>query len=204
MAGDKQIKLCDCKSSSRLDAAALGKAAGSGKAITFHSELCRSEIEAADTACRSGDEVIIGCTQESTLFSELAADAGAEDRLRFVNLREFAGRSAEGANAVPKMAALIAAAQLPEVEPVAGFNMQSSGNLLIVGEAGVALGWAERLRKQLTVTVLMTGRSQGAELPVAREYPIFSGRVTRCTGHLGRFDLAWVQENPIDLEQCVR
>lgn len=205
--GDKQIKLCDCNRSSCIDRTALTGVPGVGGAssITFHTDLCRNEIAAVDDACRSGSEVLIGCTQEATLFSELAADAGAADNVSFFNLRELAGWSAEGARATPKMAALIAAAQLPAADPVPGVTMNSAGNLLIVGEAGAALGWAERLKEQLTVTVLMTGRAGSeAELPVARQYPIFSGRVTSLTGHLGAFDIAWAQENPIDLDLCVR
>jgi len=203
--GDKQIKLCDCNCSSCIDRAALS---GSAASIAFHSDLCRGEIAAVDDACRSGSELLIGCTQETALFAELADDAGAAQRIDFFNLRELAGWSAEGDRATPKMAALIAAAQLPAPDPVPGVTMHSAGNLLIVGEAGAALGWAERLKDQLTVAVLMSGRAGGEaadfELPVARQYPIFSGRVTSFAGHLGAFDIAWVQENPIDLDRCVR
>jgi len=206
--GDKQIKLCDCNRSSCIDPTALRMALGSGVALSFHSDLCRSEIAAVDGACRSGGEVLVGCTQEVALFSELANDAKAAENLNFFNLRELAGWSAEGGRATPKMAALIAAAQLPAAEPVPGVTMTSAGQLLIVGEAGAALGWAERLQDQLGVTVLITGRAGSAgadfELPVARQYPIFSGRITDIAGHLGAFDVAWAQENPIDLDLCVR
>jgi ferredoxin len=206
--GDKQIKLCDCNRSSCIDPAALSNALDAcavSAQITFHTDLCRGEIAAVDDACRSGGDLLIGCTQEATLFSELAEDSGAAERLDFLNIRELAGWSAEAGIATPKMAALIAAAQLPAADPVPGVTMNSAGNLLIVGEAGAALGWAERLKEQLTVTVLMTGRGGAeTELPVARQYPIFSGRVTSFSGHLGAFDIAWAQENPIDLDLCVR
>lgn len=205
--GDNQIKLCDCNRSSCFDQAALGTALGvaASTSITFHTDLCRNEIAVVDDACRSGNDLLIGCTQEATLFSGLAEDAGKEQNIGFFNVRELAGWSAEGSKATPKIAALIAAAQLPAADPVAGVTMKSSGNLLIVGEAGAALGWAERLQDQLTVTVLMTGRAGAdVELPVARQYPIFSGRVNSFAGHLGAFDIAWVQENPIDLDLCVR
>jgi ferredoxin len=201
--GDKKIKLCDCNRSSCVNQAALSATLDSR--VTFHSNLCRDEIAVVDEACRSSGDVLIGCTQEVSLFSELAEDAGAVDKLSFFNTRELAGWSAEGAMATPKMAALIAAAQLPAADPLPGVTMNSAGNLLIVGEAGAALGWAERLKAQLTVTVLMTGRAgSDAELPPVRQYPIFSGRVTSFSGHLGAFNIAWAQENPIDLDLCVR
>ena len=201
--GDKKIKLCDCNRSSCVNQAALSATLDSR--VTFHSNLCRDEIAVVDEACRSSGDVLIGCTQEVSLFSELAEDAGAVDKLSFFNTRELAGWSAEGAMATPKMAVLIAAAQLPAADPLPGVTMNSAGNLLIVGEAGAALGWAERLKAQLTVTVLMTGRAgSDAELPPVRQYPIFSGRVTSFSGHLGAFNIAWAQENPIDLDLCVR
>ena len=62
--------------------------------------------------------MIVACTQEAPLFGEIAEGAGAQADLRFVNIREQAGWSAEGAQALPKIAALLAAAALPEPEPV--------------------------------------------------------------------------------------
>ncbi|MBA2689694.1 MAG: 4Fe-4S binding protein [Burkholderiales bacterium] len=41
-------------------------------------------------------------------------------------------------------------------------------------------------------------------MPVIRSYPVFSGKVTALSGYLGAFVVAWRQENPIDLEVCVR
>lgn len=205
--GDKQIKVCDCNRTGSIDAAALAGAVGGGVALSFHSALCRGEIGEADAACRSAGELLIGCTQEAALFSELSDDAERSEPVRFFNLRELAGWSAEGAAATPKMAALIAAAQLPDPEPVAGVTLRSAGNLLIVGEAGAALGWAERLKDQLDVSVLIGGRAGAAaanELPATRSYPLFSGSVTSLGGHLGAFDVRWTQDNPIDLELCVR
>lgn len=203
--GDKQIKLCDCNRTACLDATALAATfAGTGVALSFHHDLCRGEIVAADDACRDAGELLIACTQEAALFSELADDAERSEPPRFFNLRELAGWSREGAAATPKMAALIAAAQLPDPAPVPGVGMRSSGKLLIVGEAGAALGWAERLAGQLDVSVLIGASAGEAELPANRAYPVFSGRVSALSGHLGAFDIAWTQENPIDLELCVR
>ena len=73
-----------------------------------------------------------------------------------------------------------------------------------MGPAKEALRWADALSAQLAVTVLVTGRSAGAELPAERKYPVHSGKVAKLAGWLGAFDVAWVQENPIDLDLCTR
>ncbi len=54
------------------------------------------------------------------------------------------------------------------------------------------------------MTVVLTGRTMGAELPAERAFPIYSGRLTALSGWLGAFEAAWVQENPIDLDLCTR
>jgi ferredoxin len=81
---------------------------------------------------------------------------------------------------------------------------ESQGQLLIVGPAEAALHWADVLSPQVAVTVLATGRAAGAELPAERKYPVHSGKVVKIEGWLGAFDVAWVQQNPIDLDLCTR
>ena len=111
---------------------------------------------------------------------------------------------AQGHDAIAKVAALLALSQAPEPEPVPSVAYQSDGRLLIIGEAGVALGWAERLAEQLQVSVLITSRNHAAELPTEYRYPVYSGAVERLQGYLGAFTVAWKQLNPIDLELCTR
>lgn len=197
---ERQIRLCDCNRSFAVDEKAL--AAGTTGPLKVHHELCRREIGEFESALACGD-VLVGCTQEAALFAEVAAASPAA-RIDFFNLRENAGWSAEGRGATPKMAALIAAATLPEPEPVAGVTLAAGNNLLIVGEAGVALGWAERLAGRFEVSVLLTGTSRDAELPLERRYPVWSGAGVTLSGHLGAFDAVWTQANPIDLDLCVR
>ncbi len=199
--GDQQIRLCDCNRSFTLDATALTAAAGA-HALTTHHALCRAEIGELERALAEGATLRVGCTQEAALFSEVAE--GAPGRIDLFNLRENAGWSADGAAATPKMAALVAAATLPEPEPVPGVPLAAGRSLAIVGEAGAALGWAERLAERFEVAVIVTARSGDAELPQARSYPVWSGTAARLSGHLGAFELAWTQANPIDLELCVR
>ena len=198
-----RIHLCDCNRSFALDAGRL--AAGTDAAMQCHHALCGAELPALQTSLAGGKTVHVACTQETALFGELAEEAGAGERIRFFNLREHAGWSAESAAATPKLAALIAAATtLADPEPVAAVQRSAGRSLLIIGEAGAALGWAERLAGSFEPAVLITARSKDVELPAVNAYPVWSGRPVRLCGHLGAFELEWTQHNPIDLELCVR
>jgi len=198
----KTVKVCSCNRTVAIDGRALAAALGAGEAIQVHGALCRKDSAAFQAALGEPD-VIVACTQEAPLFGEIAEAAGARPQLRFVNLREQAGWSAEGARALPKIAALVAAAALPEPEPVPAAGFKSGGQLLIVGPAASALDWAERLADALDVNVLITD-ARGAELPLEHRYPVWSGKVRRLAGWLGAFEVEWTQENPIDLELCTR
>lgn len=196
------IKLCNCNQTMALDAKALTGALKLDAPITIHTELCRREAGAFHAALQSGD-CMVACTQEAPLFAELAEQAGARHALKFVNIRETAGWSSESKHATPKIAALLALAGLPEPEPVGSVSYRSNGQLLILGPAAVAVQWAERLKDQLEVSVLLTDTS-GAELAAVRGYPVWSGKLASINGYLGAFEVAWEQHNPIDLEVCTR
>ena len=199
---DKTLKLCNCNRTMPLDAKALAAALKSKTPITIHTELCRKEIGAFNDALRD-PEVLVACTQEAPLFAELAQAAGAKGDLGFLNIRENAGWSSEGAAATPKIAALIALAALADPEPVPTVSYTSAGSLLIIGPAEAAIGWAERLCGGFDVNVLVT-QGRGGELPIERKYPVWSGKAGKVSGYLGAFEVDWTQENPIDLEVCTR
>lgn len=202
MTADRTIKLCNCNQTMALDAKALASALKLGSPLTIHTELCRREAGAFHEALQSGD-CLVACTQEAPLFAELAQQAGAKHELKFVNIRETAGWSKESRQATPKIAALLALADLPEPEPVPSTSYRSGGQLLIAGPAEVALLWADRLKAQLEVSVLLTS-SSGGELPAVRSYPVWSGKLKSVSGYLGAFEVAWEQANAIDLEVCTR
>jgi ferredoxin len=192
----KTLKVCSCNQTIALDARALAAALKSGEPLAVHHELCRKDAGAFQKAVGGSDDVIVACTQEAALFSELS-----EKPLRFVNVRELGGWSAE--KSTPRIAALIAMAALPEPEPAPAVEFKSQGQVLVIGPAAAALDWAERLSEQLEVSVLITG-GPGGELPLERKYPVWSGSVTGLSGWLGAFEVEWRQENPIDLEVCTR
>jgi ferredoxin len=199
---DKTLHLCSCNGTMPLDAASLARVLELAGMPAVKTMLCQKEL-AAFAGHATGD-VVVACTQEARLFGDVAEEGGKTQTIRFVNIRETGGWSAEANSATPKIAALLALAGLPEPDPVPRVSYRSEGRLLIVGPAGAALHWASVLSSQLAVTVVATGRAAGAELPAERRFPVFSGRLTKLEGWLGEFDAAWVQENPIDLDLCTR
>ncbi|MEX8495100.1 4Fe-4S dicluster domain-containing protein [Sphaerotilus sp.] len=180
---------------------------------TAHTLLCRREAGAFQRAAKAtgpGQALLVACTQESRLFLDLNAEtAGApgldERPIHFVNLRETGGWSRDAKAATPKLAALIAAAQLPDVQPVTTVPYHSAGRCLVIGPADVAQQAAAMLRDRLDVMLLVdepTGT--GGSLAQRHDLPVFAGRVTRLRGWLGAFEVQWTSANPIDLDLCTR
>lgn len=185
-----------------LQAQKLGQALGED--LQLHSTLCRREAGEFQRAVQSGQPVVVACTQEKRLFTELAEQTeGATSPIRFVNIRETGGWSAEAAHATPKMAALLAAARLPEPEPVATVTYKSEGRLLILGPIDAAERAAALLADAMQVTIWAQGAGQagGAQ---ERRYPVMAGRLQSLSGWLGAFDVRWDASNPIDLDLCTR
>jgi ferredoxin len=174
-----------------------------GLGAPVHHALCRQEVGSFLKALDGNDSVIVACTQEAALFSELAEQSEKPliAPLRFVNIREVAGWTQEAKSSGPKIAALLALAQMPEADPVPEVNYESQGRLLIVGPGTQVLPWAEKLSNALDVSVLCT---ESDNLPLMRKYPIYSGSVTKLEGYLGQFSVDWELQNPIDPEMCTR
>jgi ferredoxin len=202
MAKDKLI--CNCNRTMPLDGAALARALKLGSTVRVSSELCRKHLSTFEAAVKNGNDLVVACTQEAPLFGELHGELKGTGGIQFVNIRETAGWSAQGKDATPKIAALLALADLPDPEPVPVVSYQSGGSLLIIGPGAAALRWADRLAEQLSVSVLVTADAERHELPAVRGYPVFSGTPRAVTGYLGAFQVEWEQANPIDLETCTR
>ncbi|PKO62136.1 MAG: 4Fe-4S ferredoxin, partial [Betaproteobacteria bacterium HGW-Betaproteobacteria-18] len=171
--------------------------------LTLHSSLCRREAAEFLKAAGSGDELVVACTQESRLFGELAGQANMSAPIKFVNIRETGGWSRDAAKASPKIAALLAAAHLPEPDPVATVTYKSAGRALIIGELGAVERAADLLGDAVDVTLFTQG---AGDLGAAQErrYPVLGGQLQLLTGWLGAFELTWQQNNPIDLDLCTR
>jgi len=174
---------------------------------TVHTLLCRREAGAFQRAAKDGDDLLVACTQESRLFLQLneqteGAPGLAERPIRFVNIRETGGWSKDAKDGAPKLAALIAAAQLPDPDPVATVSYRSQGRCLVIGGADAAERAATMLADKLEVTLLVD--RPGGALPQVHDRAVQAGRLTRLTGWLGAFEASWESGNPIDLDLCTR
>ena len=200
-----------------LDAPALSRAlaktpqASTDGLDTTHTLLCRREAgafqRAAKATAASGDELLVACTQESRLFLDLNDETEGAARvdvrpIRFVNIRETAGWSRDKTSPTAKIAALLAAAQLPPPEPVGTVSYQSAGRCLVIGAGEAAERAAAMLDEKLDVSVLVT--SAGSALAQAHTRATHTGRLTRLSGWLGAFRAEWENGNPIDLDLCTR
>ena len=185
-----------------LNAKALGEALHEN--LTLHSTLCRRDAGAFQRAIQSGEPVVVACTQEQRLFADLGQQTeGALSPIRFVNIRETGGWSRDAGKASPKIAALLAAAPLPEPAPVPTVTFKSAGRLLIIGALDAAEQAAALVADVLDVTLFTQGpgNAGGAQ---ARRFPVLGGRITGLAGWLGAFELQWAADNPIDLDLCTR
>lgn len=192
---------------------ALDKALASHQ-IERATQLCRREVTKINAALEGTQDILVACTQEAPLFSELATRKQTIAPIRFVNIRELAGWGQEGSSAQAKMAALLEMASRELTDPVASVSYASQGRVLVIGAGSRALLWADRLHKMglgqaegaLTVSVLVTGSAsgRGSDASKVRSYPVLTGELLGLTGWLGAFKARWSQQNPIDLDSCVR
>src|SRR5262245_28108842 len=180
----RQLLICSCDETMPLDTEAV-KNGCRGDAVTTAHQLCRAELEKFRQAAASGAPLTIGCTQETPLFSEVAQESKSD--IRYANIRETAGWSADAAMAAPKMAALLAMAAEPAPE-VPFVTLNSEGVILIYGTDESAIEAADLLKDHLDVTVLI--RPPAAVVPPrVTEFPIVKGLIRTAKGHLGAFEL---------------
>lgn len=176
-----KLLLCDCAGTQALDPDRIASACG----ITcskVHTALCTKELQSAAALMQEGDTVI-ACLQEQEVFRSLAEDMNIEIP-GFVDLRDRAGWSDQGADATAKMAALAAEAFLPQpVTP--SVDVISEGTCFIIGPGTVAFGLAERLARTLAVTVLVTDQAE----PDSRAFDVIRGQLRSVSGALGGFSL---------------
>ena len=98
----RTLLICDCMGSQTVDRDAISAATGVTCSRLF-TGLCDGQIDQAAKAMQGG-EVTIACRQEAPRFRELAEELGVEVP-GFVDLRDRAGWSDQGADATAKMAA---------------------------------------------------------------------------------------------------
>ncbi len=181
----KKVLVCDCEGTMVLDARALARALDAPDAPALNTQLCRAQLANAEAALKGGQPVLIACTQEAPLFLETRGEIENPSALSFVNIRERAGWSKEGAKTTPKIAALIAEAAL-DMAPATALTMESKGAVLILGRDDSAITAAQKIAGRLTPTVLLSPEAEVAA-PALMEASVFRGRIKAASGHLGAF-----------------
>lgn len=183
---DIRTMVCSCEDTMPLDTASIARGLGD-VSLSCHRHLCRSEIDRFGDAAAQPGRLLVACTQEEPVFRETAALNEAAADLRFTNIREHAGWSADARSAGPKMAALLAEAMVEPV-PAAALPVRSDGRILVWGEADVALAAARQLAGRMAVTCVLDGL-EGALPPAVADVSLFAGRPAAASGHVGRFTI---------------
>src|SRR5256886_9462109 len=158
------ILICSCEDTMPLDGSAVQRGCR-GAEVSTARQLCRAELEKFRAAAAGGEPLIVGCTQEGPLFSEVAGDA----EVTYSNIRETAGWSKDAHAAGPKMAALLAAAaeQAPEGPFV---SLSSEGGVLIYGRDEQAIEAGNLLKEHLDGPGLIKPPPQGGP-PRVTDFP---------------------------------
>ena len=179
---NKKVVVCDCLGSQKIDVATLESATGLACWAVL-TDACGEQIEKTAKYIAQGD-VIVACQQQAHLFRDLAEEIEAEAP-GFVDLRDRAGWSDDGATTGPKMAALAAEAILsrPTEKTI---DITSHGACLILGSGDAALSAARDLSETLAVTLLTdTPRDVAHD----GRFEVVAGRLNRASGSLGQFNL---------------
>ena len=64
----RKLLLCNCNRTMPLDGEMVAGALALDAVPHVSSELCRRHIAAFEAAAKSGDDLVVGCTQEAPLF----------------------------------------------------------------------------------------------------------------------------------------
>ena len=184
----RRLMVCNCDQTMDLDGAGLSEALGLSEPVNVNTQLCRRQLENFRAAAQTGESVLVACTQEAPVFSEVAEEMGAAGPA-FVNIREQAGWSEAGARAQPKMAALIAEAAY-QPTPTGLTTLKSEGVCLVYGAGQQALDIARQLSGRLSVTLVLS--DPGDAIPPERvDFPIYRGAIATATGTLGDFEVSF-------------
>ena len=204
MAKDKLI--CNCNRTMPLDGRRSRARSSSTPLRMSTSELCRRHVAAFEAAVKNGDDLVVACTQEAPLFTRAAR--GAEGRAArsssSTSARPPAGRQ-KRRDATPKIAALLALADLPAPEPVPVVSYRSGGR-------APDRRARRRARSPGPSAWRPSSRHRAARPAPRAARSCRPSGATRCgraahvdvKGYLGAFEVEWEQANPIDLEACTR
>lgn len=185
--GNQTVLVCNCEKTMALDGQKLADALALPEPAKIHSHLCRMEMPVFEAHADADAPVMVCCTQEAPLFSEIAEENGSEAPLSFVNIRERAGWCEDSADPHAKIAALIREAQVDSV-PTGLKTIESDGLCLIYGRGHQALEVARALDGRLSATLLLT-EADDVLLPSVMDVPIHTGRIVSASGAFGAFEV---------------
>lgn len=190
-ANGKIVLVCDCQGGMTLDPGAIAGALdrADNNAPFINTQLCRSQLDNFRAAVRDADPVLVCCTHEAPLFDEVAHEDAPDTPVSFVNIRESAGWSEQGAKATPKMAALIAEAAL-DMEPAQAVTMTSAGRAVVYGGGETVLEAARRLASRMDVTCVARPGAEAAPSALNKT-PMFQGTAVSAQGHLGAYEITF-------------
>jgi ferredoxin len=180
------VVICSCEDTVPLDVGAVRRGCR-GTKVTTARQLCRSELDRFRALARGAAPLTVGRTQEAPFFSDVAAENGRTDPITYANLREAVGWSSDGAEAGPKMAALLAAAAEP-MPDVPLIDVESTDVVLIYGRGEEAVEAGTLLKEHFDVTVMIAPPAAIAP-PRITEFPVVKGKIRTATGHFGAFDV---------------
>ncbi|MBR0816181.1 4Fe-4S binding protein [Bradyrhizobium diazoefficiens] len=169
----------------RLDVAAIKRGCSNSEIRGFR-HLCGTELDHFRAAAVAGGALTVACTQQATQFADEAGER--PEPISFVNIRETAGWSHDGARAGAKMAALLASASIP-IPDYPLVTLSSEGVVLIYGRNEAAIEAGRLLADHLDVTVMLK-QLDGIVPPTATVFPIVKGTVRSAKGHFGAFELS--------------
>jgi len=182
----KEVLLCNCEGTMKLPEKALAKLFDDGD-LNINTHLCRAQIGNLTRAVSEGSPLLVACTQEAPLFVETAFDTDPEAIISYTNIRERAGWSGEGDQALAKIKALIQEATLDA--PMANsLTMQSEGSVLVYGLDENTVEIAKQISNRLgVICILKNGKD--IQPPRLMDVPIFQGEIKSASGHLGAFEV---------------
>ncbi len=178
------------------------------KHISGHSKiydgLCRKEIGQFIQVMDSDEEIIVACTQEKELFHALSTQVEKPliAPIRFINIREMGGWGKDAKAAQPKIASLLALANLPDPDPLPTVSYDSTqARLLIIGPGSEVFQYAQQLYQDVSVTAMV---SDSTPLPLRKNFVVMNGAIEQLTGYLGQWQAQWRASNPIQLDLCTQ
>ncbi|MBR0906469.1 4Fe-4S binding protein [Bradyrhizobium liaoningense] len=169
----------------RPDVAAIKRGCSNSEIRSFR-HLCGAELDHFRKIAATDGALTVACTQQAAQFADEAGER--PDPISFVNIRETAGWSSDGARAGAKMAALLASASIPAPDyPLV--TLSSEGVVLIYGRDEAAIEAGRLLADHLDVTVMLKQLDEVMP-PTATVFPIVKGTIRSAKGHFGAFELA--------------